>query len=155
MTALYDKDNHTEPAVLRALVQGSAERLAPVVAPLRTGVAPWVEGYRVRILDGNHLPASDKRLSALRGFRGPALPRQSLVVFDPDLGLVVDLEPCADAHAQERALVPAMLERVQAGDLWIGDGNFSKVKNGYVSRTSAQRHVATARVLRDGGMPKE
>ena len=27
ITALYDKVNHVEPAVLRALVQGSAERL--------------------------------------------------------------------------------------------------------------------------------
>jgi len=30
--ALYDKINRTEPAVLRALVRGSAERLAPVTA---------------------------------------------------------------------------------------------------------------------------
>jgi len=36
----------------------------------------------------------------------------------------VDLEPCEDAHAQERTLVPAVLERAQAGDLWIGDRNF-------------------------------
>jgi len=28
-----------------------------------------------------------------------------------------------------------------------------KVKKGYISRASVQRHVATARVLRDGGMP--
>jgi IS4 transposase len=101
MTALYDKVNHAEPAVMQALVQGSAERLAPVVASLREGVAPWAPGYRVRIVDGNHLPGSQKRLTALRGFRGAALPGQSLVVFDPDLGLVVDLEPCEDGHVQE------------------------------------------------------
>jgi IS4 transposase len=125
MTALYDKVNHAEPAVLQALVQGSAERLAPVIAPLRTDVARWAPGYRVRILDGNHLPASDKRLAPLRGFRGAALPGQSLVVFDPDLDLVVDLEPGEDGHAQERTLLPAVLARAQPGDLWIGDRNFS------------------------------
>ena len=125
MTALYDKVNHVEPAVLQALVQGSAERLAPVVAPLRKGQAPLAPGYRVRIIDGNHLPASEKRLAPLRGFRGAAMPGQSLVVFDPDLGLVVDLQPGEDGHAQERTLLPAVLARVQPGELWIGDRNFS------------------------------
>jgi IS4 transposase len=125
LTALYDKVNHAEPAVMQALVRGSAERLAPVVAPLRKNAAPWAPGYRVRIVDGNHLPASEKRLAPLRGFRGAALPGQSLVVFDPDLGLVVDLEPCEDGHVQERTLLPAVLDRVQPGELWIADRNFS------------------------------
>lgn len=125
MTALYDKVNHAEPAVLRALVQGSAERLAPVVASLGQRAVPWALGYRVRIVDGNHLPASEKRLAPLRDFRGAALPGQSLVVFDPDLGLVIDLEPCEDGHVQERTLLPAVLDRVQPGELWIGDRNFS------------------------------
>lgn len=125
MTALYDKVNHAEPAVLRALVQGSAERLAPVVASLGQRKAPWALGYRVRIVDGNHLPASEKRLAPLRDFRGAALPGQSLVVFDPDLGLAIDLEPCEDGHVQERTLLPAVLDRVQPGELWIGDRNFS------------------------------
>lgn len=125
MASLYDKVNHVEPAVLRALVQGSAERLAPIVAPMRTRAVPLVEGYRVRILDGNHLPASEKRLAVLRDSPGAALPGQSLVVFDPDLGLVIDLEPGEDAHAQERALLPSVLSRVQPHDLWIADRNFS------------------------------
>lgn len=125
MAALYDKVNHVEPAVMRALVQGSAERLAPVVAPLREGVARLAPGYRLRIVDGNHLPASEKRLAPLRGFRGAALPGQSLVVFDPDLGLAVDLEPGEDAHAQERTMLPAVLARAEPGDLWIADRNFS------------------------------
>ena len=30
--SLYDKVNHTEPGILQALVQGSAQRLAPVMA---------------------------------------------------------------------------------------------------------------------------
>ena len=125
ITALYDKVNHVEPAVLRALVLGSAERLSPIMVPLHKGAAPWAPGYRVRIIDGNHLPASEKRLAPLRGFRGAALPGQSLVVFDPDLGLVVDLEPHEDGHAQERVMLPAILGRVRAGELWIGDRNFS------------------------------
>ena len=65
--SLYDKVNRTEPAILRALVRGSAGRLVPVMAALGTGAS--LPGWQVRVLDGNHLPASEKRLAPLRGFR--------------------------------------------------------------------------------------
>ena len=42
LTALYDKVNRVEPNVVQALVRGSAERLAPVMRPLRQSVAPWL-----------------------------------------------------------------------------------------------------------------
>ena len=122
LASLYDKVNHTEPGVLRALVRGSAERLAPVVA--RLGTPASLPGWQVRVLDGNHLPASEKRLSPLRGFRGAALPGHSLVVYDPDRGLVVDLVACEDAHASERAGVAPLLEGARPGDLWIADRHF-------------------------------
>jgi IS4 transposase len=97
LAALYDKVNRTEPQVVRALVQGSAEKLLPVVRPMKKQ-GPWMAGYHVRVLDGNHLPASEKRLKPLREFRGAALPGQSLVVYAPELGLVVDVLPAEDAH---------------------------------------------------------
>jgi IS4 transposase len=84
--ALYEKVKRTEPDVVRALVQGSAERLTPLVQPMKEGQEPWAAGYRVRVLDGNHLAASEKRLKPLRGFRGAALPGQSLVVYAPEVG---------------------------------------------------------------------
>ncbi|EPX59576.1 Mobile element protein [Cystobacter fuscus DSM 2262] len=114
LAALYDKVNRTEPQVVRALVQGSAERLLPVVRPMKKQ-EPWAAGYQVRVLDGNHLPASEKRLKPLRNFRGAALPGQSLVVYAPEMGLVVDVLPAEDAHAQERALTGPVLERVRGG----------------------------------------
>jgi len=122
LASLYDKVNHTEPGVLRALVRGSAERLAPVLA--RLGTPASLPGWRLRVLDGNHLPASEKRLLPLRGFRGAALPGHSLVVYDPDLGLVVDLVACEDAHASERAGVVPLLEDARPGELWIADRHF-------------------------------
>lgn len=124
LAALYDKVKRTEPALVRALVQGSAERLGPVVAPMKKAETAWAEGYRVRVVDGNHLPASQKRLKPLRGFRGAALPGHSLVVYEPEQGLVVDVVPCEDAHQQERTLVPWVLERALEGDLWLADRNF-------------------------------
>ena len=76
LASLYDKVNHTEPGVLRALVRGSAERLAPVMATL--GAPASLPGWRVRVLDGNHLPASEKRLLPPRALRGAGLPGHSL-----------------------------------------------------------------------------
>ncbi len=122
LASLYDKVNHTEPGVLRALVRGSTERLAPVMATLGTPAS--LSGWRLRVLDGNHLPASEKRLLPLRGFRGAALPGHSLVAYDPDLGLVVDLVACEDAHASERAGVVPLLEDARSGELWIADRHF-------------------------------
>ena len=70
LAALYDKIRRTEPAILRALVRGSAERLAPVVEAMAS--PPSLPGWRLRVLDGNHLAASEKRLAPLRGWRGAA-----------------------------------------------------------------------------------
>ena len=85
-------------------------------------------GYTVRIVDGNHLPATEKRLKALRGLRGAALPGHTLVVYDPQLGLAVDIVPCEDAHTQERALTEALLAMAVPGQLWVADRNFSTTR---------------------------
>ncbi|WP_343654454.1 IS4 family transposase [Paraburkholderia caribensis] len=122
LAALYEKVNRTEPAILRALVQGSAQRLEPVLAALPC--QPSLPGWRVRVVDGNHLPASEKRLAALREQRGAALPGHALVVYEPDLGLVTDLVAIEDAHAQERSAMAPLIECAGAGELWLADRNF-------------------------------
>jgi hypothetical protein len=87
----------------------------------------------------------------LRGQRGAALPGQSLAVLDPALKLIVDLFPCEDAHAQERALLPQVLEIVEAGDLWIEDRNFCT--NGFLSGIA--RQGAAFLVRQHAGLPWE
>jgi len=94
-------------------VRGSAERLAPVAAAVDGGTI--LPGWRLRVLDGNHLPASEKRLASLRGHRGAALPGQTLVVYDPDSGLVTDLVASEDAHQSERASVGRCWNTAGAG----------------------------------------
>ena len=37
---------------------------------------------------------------------------------------MVDLLPCEDGHAQERSLLPALVETVQRGEVGVGDRNF-------------------------------
>jgi hypothetical protein len=39
-------------------------------------------------------------------------------------GIVTDVFPCEDGHAQERSLLPEVLETVKAWDLWIGEVKF-------------------------------
>jgi len=51
-------------------------------------------------------------------------PAKSLVVYEPAQGLVTDVFPCEDGHAQERALLGSVLATVAADDLWIADRNF-------------------------------
>ena len=86
--------------------------------------APWLEGYRINIVDGNCLEASAHRIAELRAAKGRALPGTSLVVYDPAQGVVTDVFPCENGHAQERSLFGALLKTVQAGELWIADRNF-------------------------------
>ena len=99
----------------------SATVLAPLIEQLDGARVPWLPGYRVKIIDGNGLEASDRRLKALREVQGGAVPGKSLVVYEPAQGLVTDGFPCEDGHAQERSLFGTVLETVQADDLWIQD----------------------------------
>lgn len=122
LAALYEKVNRTEPAVLRALVQGSARRLAPVAACLPSQSS--LPGWQLRVFDGNHLPASQKRLAALRGVRGAALPGHALVVYDPDSALVCDIVACEDAYESERVALGPLIDCAQARQVWIGDRLF-------------------------------
>jgi IS4 transposase len=124
--ALYDKINLVEPCVTRQLVRQTVQRLAPVVRALQRHVErkSLLPGFVVRILDGNHLAASEHRLKELRDIAAGPLPGQTLVVWDPDRRLVVDAFPCEDGHAQERSLLMDVLDSMQPGEVWIADRNF-------------------------------
>lgn len=124
--ALYDKINHVEPCVTRQLVVQTAQRLEPVVRRLQKqgGRKALLPGFRVRILDGNHLAASEHRIGELREIAAGPLPGQTLAVFDPDRRLIVDAFPCKDGHAQERSLLIDVLDSMQPGEVWIADRNF-------------------------------
>jgi hypothetical protein len=124
LRALYDKLDHTEPAVSAALVHHIGERLIPVLQQLNAGLPPRLPGYRVRILDGNHLAATQHRLKELHGLRAGPLPGQALVAYDPQWAMVTDVIPCEDGHAQERALLGEVLCLVQPKDVWVADRNF-------------------------------
>lgn len=122
--AVYGKIGRTNPAASEALVRFSATKLEPLLQALPRATVPALPGYRLRILDGNVLAGTDHRLTPLRKWLNACLPGKSLVVYEPDLGLVTDLVLCEDAYTQERALANQILPRVQAKDVWVADRNF-------------------------------
>ena len=124
IVSVYNKLNGLETRTSAALVRYSAREFAPLIAQMDGARAPWLDSYRVKIVDGNCLAASEHRLQVLREAPGRALPGKSLVVYEPAPGLVTDVFPCEDGHAQERALLGAVLATVAANDLWIADRNF-------------------------------
>jgi IS4 transposase len=144
LSALYEKINHTEPALGRALVVKSAERLEPVIKRLKGDPPTICPGYRVRIVDGNCLAPSEKRLKPLRSVRSAALPGRSLVIYDPDTSLVLDVLPCEDGHAGERTLMTSVVANAQPDELWIADRNFCTA-----AITSAWHRKASAFVVRE------
>ena len=122
--ALYRKIDRIEPPIAAALVRTSAERLGPVITAMEGGLTPFLEGYRTKILDGNHLAKTEHRIKELRTMRAGALPGHALVVFDPALMLAIDVVLREDGHAQERSLLDQVLQTVADHDLWIADRNF-------------------------------
>jgi len=124
VTAVYDKLNGVETEVSRQLVRQTARRMREVVQRLAPRHRVLVRGYRTKIIDGNHLAATEHRIAELRTISSGPLPGLALVVLEPDQMLVSDVFPCEDGHAQERSLLPQVLATVEANDLWIADRNF-------------------------------
>jgi hypothetical protein len=80
LVSVSNKLNGLETRTAAALVRDSARAFAPLIAQMGGERAPWLEGYRVKMVDGNCLEASEHRLKALREATGRALPGKSLVV---------------------------------------------------------------------------
>jgi IS4 transposase len=127
ITALYNKLNRTEAGIVRVLVRHTAERLANVIAAMGGTMPSLLPGFPVRIIDGNHLAATERRLEVLRGSIAGPLPGHALVVLDPELMLATHMIPCEDGHAQERSLTGQILDLVVAGEVWIADRNFCTI----------------------------
>ncbi|NEP54978.1 MAG: hypothetical protein F6K65_41840 [Moorea sp. SIO3C2] len=124
LSAVYQKLDGIEPQVCEALVRHGATQTAELISQLGMAHPPLVKGYRTKILDGNHLSATERRLAVLRTQGSAPLPAQALVVLDPALALAIDVFGCEDGHAQERSLIPRVLETVKPKDLWLEDRNF-------------------------------
>jgi IS4 transposase len=124
LKSVYEKLQNIEPVVSAELVRHVTGRCYDVIAEMGGTRKPLLAGRRVRILDGNHLAATQKRLQVTRGHTAGPLPGQALAILDPQAMVIADLIPCEDAHTQERALLGQVLAKVDIGEVWVGDRNF-------------------------------
>ena len=122
--SVYNKLNGLEPPIIEALVRRSVSQAQALIVQLRGELPALLAGYRVKILDGNHLAATERRLDVLRQVGSAPLPGHALVILDPGLMLAIDVFACEDGHTQERALLSRVLATVLSRDLWIAERNF-------------------------------
>lgn len=122
--AVYDKLKRLELPIAAGLVQYAGRELGASLRQMPIPPPPLLQGYRVRVLDGNHLAGTEHRLLELRRYRAAALPGQALVFYDPQWDVATDVIPCEDAYAQERSLLPEVLAMVAARDCIVADRNF-------------------------------
>src|SRR5438132_1513843 len=126
LKSVYEKLSHIEPVVSSALVRAVARSCAVLVGELGgacRGLLP--SPYRVKILDGNHLGATQKRLKVIRGHTAGPLPGICLAVLDPASLLVTDVIPGENGNANERSLIDQVLPHVSADEVWVADRIFS------------------------------
>ena len=128
VVALYAKLQNMELTTSQALVRYMAGEAEAVIEQVGGTSPALLPGYRVKFLDGNAIEATEHRLEELRETNAGALPGKTLVVFDPQSGLAVDVFPCEDGHAQERSLLTAVAATIQARDVSVMDRNFCVLK---------------------------
>jgi hypothetical protein len=122
--AVYDKIAGVELPVSEALVHETAANMIEVLREIKSPEPELIPGYRLRIVDGNKIAATDRRIKALREQNAAPLPGFALVVFEPAWNLITHTILCRDGHAQERRLFPELVQLAQPGDLWLEDRNF-------------------------------
>jgi len=135
--AVYDKLDGLEPGLSAALVSDAARQAEAVIDQLGARRESWLPGYRVRVVDGNQLAATEHRLEELRATWAAPLPGRALVVLDPTTGLATDVFLTPDGHAQERSLFDEVLAAVQPDDVWIADRQFCTLK--FLATIAAKR----------------
>jgi len=124
IASVYNKLDGIETGVSAALVRETGGEVAAVIEEMGGQIPALLPGYRVKMLDGNAIAATEHRIRELRSHSAGPLPGKSLVVLDPQLRAAIDVFPCEDGHAQERSLLGAVLERSAPRDVWIADRNF-------------------------------
>nr|WP_236655054.1 type II toxin-antitoxin system Phd/YefM family antitoxin [Burkholderia pyrrocinia] len=131
VTALHDCMSRWRSGWGRALAKDSVELLLPVASVRTVDGVRAVDGMRLRVLEGVGdacAPRADG-CGCGRACDDPAHDAAAggtrvLPVYDPDLGMIVDLLPYERGRSHEHAFVGALLETVRPGELWIVDGRF-------------------------------
>ena len=108
--------------IIEALVRQGVGKAQALIEQLGSRLPALLPGYRTKILDGNHLAASERRLAVLRNVGSAPLPGHALVILDPALMLAIDVFACEDGHyPRASTCFSRVLATVMSCDLWIAD----------------------------------
>lgn len=124
LTSVYNKLNGIELSTSAALVSYSAQQAEALIREMGGTEPPLLPGLRVKVLDGNALGKREHRLAETRSSTAAPLPGKTLNIYEPELGLITHSFPCEDAYTQERALLPSVLDSLEANDVVVADRNF-------------------------------
>jgi len=126
--AVYGKLQRLETGISRGLVTYSFLRTLALQQKLGSVSRHDIAGYETRIIDGNHLAATEHRLLESRHSTAAPLPGKTLVVYSPRYDAIMDCFPIEDGHAQERSALDEVLKTVGKRQLWVADRNFCTLK---------------------------
>ena len=122
--SVYNKLNGIEPGVSEALVHETAVHIKAIIEAMNGRLEGPLPGYDVRIVDGNHLSGTDRRIKELRSLGDAPLPGHTVAILNPHAELIEDLIVCEDGHANQKTLYHFLLDRVQRRQCWIGDRDY-------------------------------
>jgi Transposase DDE domain len=125
--AVYDKLRHIALPLSESVVTFSFQRAHDILKAIGQGERSWLPGYKVRLLDGNLLSATESRLGVLRTDWSPGLPGRLLAIMEQQTRLVEHVVLAADAYVQERSLLDALRPLLKPKDLWLADRNFCTI----------------------------
>jgi len=78
ITSVYNKLDGIEPTISAEMVRHTTRKLEPLIRQLDGQRPELLSGYRLKILDGNHLAATEHRLKELRTIRDPSTQKSAL-----------------------------------------------------------------------------
>lgn len=121
LKCFYEKLQRVEPATNRTFVRATASKVSDIWGNSPLPHPEPIPGYRLKIIDGNHLEATQNRLD---GQSAAALPGQALAILGHASGLVLDVLPWEDAHANEKEVLAAYQLDLSEPDVVVADRQF-------------------------------
>lgn len=123
-TSFYEKLSNVETTVSEGMVCYGYEKSRDLQDQLGFASSEPIRGYHARIIDGNHLQKTQKRIGELRGIACAALPGTVVATYELGRDLFDRAYVIEDAHAQEATVLDRVLEDLAKDDLIIGDRHF-------------------------------
>jgi len=125
--AFYNKLKNVSLSLSRALVHHSYRKCRRMLEQMEVPTWSYLPGYRTKIIDGNSISAGENRLKELRTTWQKALPAKSAVGRDADHHLIQDIFLLEDGQAQERTVLPDVLQSLEAKDLVLADSAYCTI----------------------------